>query len=53
MQVKTQVYSNKKKLKGKRITVREDLTLARMKMVKEKLAVYGKQNVWTQDGKIK
>nr|CAI5820151.1 unnamed protein product [Callosobruchus analis] len=34
MQVKTQVYSNKKKLKGKRITVREELTLARMKMVK-------------------
>nr|CAI5870096.1 unnamed protein product [Callosobruchus analis] len=53
MQVKTQVYSNKNKLKGKRITVREDLTLARMKMVKEKIAVYGKQNVWTQDGKIK
>nr|CAI5855563.1 unnamed protein product [Callosobruchus analis] len=53
MQVKTQVYSNKKKLKGKRITVREDLSLARMKMVKEKIAVYGKQNVWTQDGKIK
>nr|CAI5868165.1 unnamed protein product [Callosobruchus analis] len=22
-------------------------------MVKEKIAVYGKQNVWTQDGKIK
>nr|CAI5826299.1 unnamed protein product [Callosobruchus analis] len=43
----------KKVLKGSKITIREDLTKARMDLVKEKMAIYGKQNVWTLGGKVK
>nr|CAI5845611.1 unnamed protein product [Callosobruchus analis] len=50
--VKNDVYSNKKNLKGSRITIREDLTATRMTIVKEKIARHGKDQVWTINGRI-
>ncbi|VEN48442.1 unnamed protein product [Callosobruchus maculatus] len=50
--VKNDVYSNKKNLKGSRITIREDLTATRMTIVKEKIARHGKNQVWTTNGRI-
>nr|CAI5869549.1 unnamed protein product [Callosobruchus analis] len=47
---KNEVYSNKKNLKGSKITIREDLTATRLKIVREKVSIYG--NVWTNNGKI-
>nr|CAI5837297.1 unnamed protein product [Callosobruchus analis] len=49
---KNEVYSNKKNLKGSKITIREDLTATRLKIVREKVSIYGKKNVWTNNGKI-
>nr|CAH7735330.1 unnamed protein product [Callosobruchus chinensis] len=50
--MKNEVYFNKKNLKGSGITIREDLTATRMKIVKEKMSIYGNKGVWTNDGKI-
>nr|CAH7736523.1 unnamed protein product [Callosobruchus chinensis] len=50
--IKNDVYSNKKNLKGSRITIREDLTATRMTIVKEKIAKHGKNQVWTTNGRI-
>nr|CAH7733245.1 unnamed protein product [Callosobruchus chinensis] len=50
--MKNEVYFNKKNLKGSGITIREDLTATRMKIVKEKMSIYGNKSVWTNDGKI-
>lgn len=52
-QNKINVYGNKSKLKGTKITIREDLTKQRIKILNEKIEKYGKKNVWTLDGKIK
>lgn len=52
-QTKNEVYSQKHKLKGTRITVREDLTKERLTFLKFAIETYGKKNVWTQDGKIR
>nr|CAI5859502.1 unnamed protein product [Callosobruchus analis] len=53
VKTKDDVYFKKKVLKGSKITIREGLTKARMDLVKEKVAIYGKQNVWTLGGKVK
>lgn len=52
-QNKIDVYGNKNKLKGTKITIREDLTKLRVKILNEKMEKYGKKNVWTLEGKIK
>lgn len=52
-QNKVDVYGNKNKLKGTKITIREDLTKQRIQILNEKIEKYGKKNVWTLEGKIK
>lgn len=50
---KKSVYGNKKKLKGKGMVIREDLTQEKVKILKlciEKINANGK--VWTNDGRI-
>lgn len=51
--IKAEIYSQKAKLKGTRVTIREDLTGQRMGVLKLVMEKFGKKNVWTQDGKIK
>lgn len=47
-----EVFSNKRQLKGSGITIREDLTKERFKLLQECIAKYGLSNVWTLDGVI-
>lgn len=51
--IKNEVYNQRKGLKGTRITIREDLTEERMRLLKIVMERFGRRNVWTQDGKIK
>jgi len=50
--VKQEIYRNKKKLSGTKITIREDLTAARHRIVKMAVARLGSRNVWTSNAKI-
>ena len=47
-----EVFSVKKKLKGKGISITENLTKYRYDLLKEAIEMYGKGNVWTIDGRI-
>ncbi|KAK3907904.1 Protein unc-13-like protein C [Frankliniella fusca] len=47
------MFGAKKELKHTKITVREDLTVRRLKILKEAITSYGLKNVWTRDGVIK
>lgn len=47
-----EVFRNKKKLKGTNISVTESLTQYRLQVLKECKDKFGRQNVWTMDGKI-
>lgn len=51
--IKAEVYKKKNNLKGTRITIREDITAERMKILNLVLGKYERKNVWTQDGRIK
>lgn len=51
--LKEEVYNRRTKLKGTRVTVREDLTKNRMKILKTALDKFGQKNVWTIEGKVK
>ena len=44
--------TEKKKLKGKNISITESLTATRMKKLKEGREIHEFRNVWTSDGKI-
>lgn len=46
------VYAAKKKLKGSKTTIREDLTARRMEVLRSATAQYGVRNTWTQDGRV-
>lgn len=46
------VFTSKKKLKGSRITVREDLTKTRLDLLKTAESQYSRSAVWTSDGVI-
>ena len=46
------VFNSKKKLKGKKITITENLTVTRMKKLNEAKERYNFKNFWTSDGKI-
>ncbi|KAG5868563.1 hypothetical protein JTB14_003246 [Gonioctena quinquepunctata] len=46
------VLRNKKKLKGSRVTITEDLTKSGHDIFVNLREIYGKRNVWTQSGKI-
>lgn len=46
------VFYNKKKLKGSKITLTEDLTKPRYNLLLKAKEEIGKENVWSQDGNI-
>lgn len=48
----TSVFHNNKKLKGRSISVREDLTSHRTKLLQSVLSVHGPRKTWTLDGRI-
>jgi hypothetical protein len=47
------VFSQKKLLKGTKITVREDLTKSRLNLMKNAVSAYSEKRVWSIDGVIK
>lgn len=47
-----EIFSNKRKLKGSKITVREDLTKVRHAILREAITRFGLNSVWTSDGVI-
>ena len=49
---KKMTFDAKKKLKGKGIVITESLTKERYTLLKKCFDVYGKENVWTYDGRI-
>ena len=49
---RSEVYRNKRQLKGSGITIREDLTRQRHGLLREAITKFGLHNVWTQDGVI-
>lgn len=51
-QLKNKIYRMKKMLKGSGIVMKEDLTIDRLKVVKETSEKYGFKNVWTFNGVI-
>ena len=50
--VRNKVFSNKKKLKDKKLLITEYLTVYIMKLLDEAIQKYGVRNVWTHDGRI-
>lgn len=46
------MFRSKKKLKGTNITVREDLTKPRLKLIKDAVSAYSEKNVWSSDGVV-
>lgn len=49
---RSEMFRNKRQLKGSGITIREDLTKQRHILLKECIEKYGLPNVWTMDGVI-
>ena len=50
--VRKLVYANKKKLAGSGVTIREDLTSARLDLYKQVVQKFSFKNVWSADGRI-
>lgn len=50
--MRSKIFVNKKRLKGKKISITESLTARRMKMLNKARDEMGFTNVWTSDGKI-
>ena len=50
--VRRKVFYNKKKLKGKNISITESLTKFQMEKLQEARELYDRKNVWTYDGRI-
>ena len=50
--VRRDVYSNKRKLKGKNFLITESLTVARVKLLRQAQTKYGVHNIWTFDERI-
>ena len=46
------IFKNKKRLKGKKVSITESLTAKRMVELKAAREKFGFENVWTSDGKI-
>ncbi|XP_052130284.1 uncharacterized protein LOC127751197 [Frankliniella occidentalis] len=46
------VFQAKKQLKSTRITIREDLTQARLSLMRKTMDSYSEKNVWSSDGAI-
>lgn len=49
---KHKIFYNKKRLKGKKISITESLTKTRMEKLNEARGLFGFGNVWTSDGRI-
>ena len=49
---RNKIFDSKKKLKGKKIAITENLTVTRIKKLNEARERYNFKNVWTSDGKI-
>ena len=49
---RSEIFANKKRLKGKKINITESLTTKRMKILNEAREKIGFTSVWTSDGKI-
>ena len=52
MHKRNEVYSNKKKLKGQKLLITENLTQLRVDALKSARAKYGDRKVWTTEGRI-
>lgn len=50
--IRNLVFSNKKRLKGTKIVIREDLTRQRVAVYRRACERFNSKNVWTTDGKI-
>ena len=50
--VRSNVYRNKKRLKGKKLSITESLTKLRLEKLKEAKDEFGFKNVWSTDGRI-
>ena len=50
--IKHNIFRNKKRLKGKNISITESLTKVRMEKLNEARELFGFKNVWTSDGRI-
>ena len=50
--LRNSVYGKKKLLKGKNIFITENLTKLRMELLKKANDDYGRENVWTKEGRI-
>ena len=50
--LRNDVYRKKKNLKGKNIFITENLAKMRMNLEKKAIADYGKENVWSMEGRI-
>jgi hypothetical protein len=51
-QSRSRVMSNRRRLKGTSVTIREDLTQDRATLYKQMAEKFGFRNVWTRDGRI-
>lgn len=49
---RSELFTNKRKLRNSGITIREDLTTVRHNLLKEAISKFGLTNVWTLDGVI-
>ncbi|CAG9820710.1 unnamed protein product [Phaedon cochleariae] len=52
LDLKQNVYSKKKLLKGTGVVIREDLTKTRVQLLNDSIEKFGLKNVWTENGKI-
>ena len=50
--VRREIFMNKRKLKGKRLSITESLTSSRMQLLGDAQRKYGVRNVWTSDGRV-
>ena len=50
--MRNKLFKNKRKLKGKKVSITESMTKVRMEKLKEAREIYDRNNVWTSDGKI-
>ena len=50
--VRQEIYKNKKKLKGKKISITENLTKKRYQLYQLSMRHFGKNNTWTTEGRI-
>ena len=46
------IFRNKKKIKGKKVSINESITASRMENFERSMELHGFCNVWTNDGKI-